>query len=69
MQVATAKYKGGIGFLFWNADNDYSKPYEDMPEMKAADLKEKDKYFRGDELPGATIKASLTPVVIPAATR
>ena len=69
VQVATAKEKGGIGFLFWNAANDYSKPYEAMPEMKAADLKEKDKYFRGDELPGATIKASLTPVVIPAATR
>ena len=32
-----------------------------MPEMKAADLKEKDKYFRGDELPATTVKASLTP--------
>ncbi len=39
VQVATAKEKGGIGFLFWNAANDYSKPYEAMPEMKAADLK------------------------------
>jgi hypothetical protein len=66
VQVATAKEKGGIGFLFWNAANDYSKPYEAMPEMKAADLKEgskaKAKYFRGDELPGGTVKASLTPV-------
>jgi len=25
-QVVTAKNKGGIGFLFWNAANDYSKP-------------------------------------------
>jgi hypothetical protein len=57
VQVATAKEKGGIGFLFWNAANDYSKPYEAMPEMKAA----KDKYFRGDELSGTTVKASLTP--------
>jgi hypothetical protein len=36
-----------------------------MPEMKAADLKEgskdKAKFFRGDELPAAIIKASLTP--------
>ena len=36
-----------------------------MPEMKAADSKEaskdKAKFFRGDELPGVTIKASLTP--------
>jgi hypothetical protein len=60
VQVATAKEKGGIGFLFWNAANDYSKPYAAMPEMRAA--KEKDKFFRGDELPGATVKASLTPV-------
>lgn len=62
VQVATAKEKGGIGFLFWNAANDYSKPYEAMPEMKAA----KDKFFRGDELPGVTVKASLTPTSIPA---
>jgi len=65
VQVATAKEKGGIGFLFWNAANDYSKPYEAMPEMKAADLKEgkdKAKYFRGDELPIATTQAALTPI-------
>lgn len=47
VQVLTAKNKGGIGFLFWNAGNDYSKPYAAMPEMKAA----KGQYFRGDELP------------------
>ena len=39
IQVETAKEKGGIGFLFWNAANDYSKPYEAMPEMKSADRK------------------------------
>jgi hypothetical protein len=69
VQVATAKEKGGIGFLFWNAANDYSKPYEAMPEMKAADLKEgskdKAKFFRGDELPTTTVKASVTPSTIP----
>jgi hypothetical protein len=46
-QVLTAKNKGGIGFLFWNANNDYSKPYTAMPEMRGA----KGQYFRGDELP------------------
>ena len=46
VQVLTAKNKGGVGFLFWNANNDYSKPYAAMPEMKAA----KGQYFRGDEL-------------------
>jgi hypothetical protein len=69
IQVATAKEKGGIGFLFWNAANDYSKPYEAMPEMRAADLKEgskeKAKFFRGDELPGSTVKTSLTSSVTP----
>jgi hypothetical protein len=63
VQVATAKEKGGIGFLFWNAANDYSKPYAAMPEMKAA----KDKYFRGDELPVKTMKASLSPEISPSA--
>jgi hypothetical protein len=54
VQVQTAKDKGGIGFLFWNAANDYSKPYTAMPEMRAA----KGKYFRGDEIPG-NVQASL----------
>jgi hypothetical protein len=60
IQVETARAKGGIGFLFWNAANDYSKPYEAMPEMKAADQKEASKpiYFRGDELPATTVQAS-----------
>ena len=83
VQVATAKEKGGIGFLFWNAANDYSKPYEAMPEMRAADLKsssakdgsnkdgsskdapKEPKYFRGDELPTSTVKASLIPIAVP----
>lgn len=59
IQVETAKAKGGNGFLFWNAANDYSKPYEAMPEMKAVNAKEK--YFRGDELPVPTVQAALVP--------
>jgi len=68
VQVQTAKEKGGIGFLFWNAANDYSKPYAAMPEMRSENAreKEKDKYFRGDELPGTSVKASLTPTTTPA---
>jgi len=70
IQVETARAKGGIGFLFWNAANDYSKPYEAMPEMKAANFKpdpnSKDapkdpRYFRGDELPATTTQAALAP--------
>ncbi len=68
IQVETARAKGGIGFLFWNAANDYSKPYIAMPEMKSdnykdASNKERSKdnprYFRGDELPAAGVQASL----------
>ncbi len=55
IQVLTAKNKGGIGFLFWNAANNYSKPYAAMPAMRA----DKGKYFRGDELPSVT-QASLS---------
>ena len=58
VQVETARTKGGVGFLFWNAANDYSKPFTAMPEMKSANYKEGSKdprYFRGDELPASTI--------------
>jgi hypothetical protein len=34
-QVSTSHDRGGIGFLFWNARNDYAKPYAAMPEMRA----------------------------------
>jgi hypothetical protein len=34
-QVSTSKQYGGIGFLFWNANNDYSKPFAAMPTMLA----------------------------------
>ncbi len=69
VQVEVAKQKGGIGFLFWNAANDYSKPFTAMPEMKSANYKEgtkeNPKYFRGDELPAAIVQASLTPAPQP----
>lgn len=35
VQVLTAKQRGGIGFLLWNARNDYSKPFAAMPAMTA----------------------------------
>jgi hypothetical protein len=68
VQVLTAKEKGGIGFLFWNAANDYSKPYAAMPEMKTANAKWKDKFFRGDELPARSFSADLMPTTNPPAT-
>jgi hypothetical protein len=45
-QVAVSQSKGGNGFLFWNANNDYSKPYAAMTQI-ASNHK---KYFRGDQV-------------------
>jgi hypothetical protein len=45
-QVTVAKDKGGIGFLFWNARNDYSKPFTAMPGMRTPP----GRFFRGDEV-------------------
>jgi hypothetical protein len=33
-QVRVAQQEGGVGFLFWNASNDYSKPFDAMPEVR-----------------------------------
>ena len=40
-QVRVSKANGGDGFLFWNARNDYSKPFAAMPVMTA----DKAQYF------------------------
>jgi hypothetical protein len=45
-QVKVSNEHGGIGFLFWNARNDYSKPFAAMPAMR-----QNPKFIRGDELP------------------
>ena len=58
VQIEVAKEKGGVGFLFWNANNDYSKPYTAMPEMRAA----KGRYFRGDEVGVKTEAVATTPI-------
>jgi len=52
-QVGTSRDRGGIGFLFWNARNDYSKPYVAMPVMK----EHADKYF-GKRPPQPAIKTA-----------
>jgi len=63
VQIEVAKQKGGIGFLFWNANNDYSKPYTAMPEMRAA----KGRYFRGDEVGAKTEPVVAMPAISTAA--
>jgi hypothetical protein len=52
IQVAASHTKGANGFLFWNANNDYSKPYSAMPEMRGDPAK----YFRGDEVKSSAEK-------------
>ena len=34
-QVAVSNQKGGVGYLFWNANNNYSKPFAAMPVLMA----------------------------------
>ena len=46
-QVKTSNERGGIGFLFWNARNDYAKPFGAMPVMEA----NKVKYFHVPKAP------------------
>ena len=58
-QVKVAKEKGGDGFLFWNANNDYSKPYAAMTQV-AANHKN---YFRGDEVATAAVVRPAPPVL------
>jgi hypothetical protein len=65
VQIEVAKQKGGVGFLFWNANNDYSKPYAAMPEMQLA--KNKGRYFRGDEVGAKPEPTTLTPAAATAA--
>jgi putative glycosyl hydrolase protein len=60
VQTEIAKQKGGVGFLFWNANNDYSKPFAAMPEMRTA--KDKGRFFRGDELPAKAEPPAVVPV-------
>jgi len=60
-QVKVAKEKGGDGFLFWNANNDYSKPYAAMTQV-AANHKA---YFRGDEAATAAVARPVQPALPP----
>ena len=45
-QVSASHENSGVGFLFWNARNDYKQPFLAMPEMAAAH----GRFFRGDEV-------------------
>ena len=56
-QVSTSKQHGGDGFLFWNARNDYSKPFAAMPVM----MKDPKTYLGVAPPPAATPQQSPTP--------
>ena len=62
-QVGTSKEHGGIGFLFWNARNDYAKPFAAMPTM----LANKKNYLQVPvELAGPAHTAAPAPTPAPA---
>jgi hypothetical protein len=66
IQVSVAKEQGGVGFLFWNARNDYSKVFPAMAEMRAAP----GRFFRGDEIPASQPNSSASlPPATPAVTK
>jgi hypothetical protein len=52
-QVLASKQRGGVGFLLWNARNDYEKPFAAMPAMVA----DSGRYF------GKVDPASIQPAV------
>jgi hypothetical protein len=56
-QVSVAREQGGVGFLFWNARNDYSKLFPAMAEMRAAP----GRFFRGDEIQVSPRTSSASP--------
>ena len=62
-QVGTSRDQGGIGFLFWNARNDYAKPYLAMPTMR----EHADKYF-GKRPPQVAVTATAKEKKHPKAT-
>jgi hypothetical protein len=66
IQVSVAKDQGGVGFLLWNARNDYSKVFPAMAEMRAAP----GRFFRGDEIPASHPNSSASlPAATPAVTK
>ncbi len=54
-QMSASESKGGIGFLFWNARNDYAKPYSAFGQVARSHKQ----YFRGDELSDAARTAAI----------
>ena len=56
-QVSTSKEHGGIGFLFWNAGNDYSKPFAAMPTM----MTHPDNYLKGPKVAQSAAVQGKTP--------
>ena len=64
-QVRTSKEHGGIGFLLWNARNDYSKPYLAMPVMSAAPAT----YFGKADLPPVEAQKPTKPIAKPMASK
>lgn len=64
VQVLAAKQHGGIGFLLWNARNDYARPLAAMPAM-TADAR---RYYGKTDAAAPTHVATTTPLPAPRKT-
>ncbi len=60
VQVKASKAKGGTGFLFWNARNDYAKPFTAMEQMRSRPSQ----YLKAAD--GGPVKAAAKTTVAPA---
>ena len=59
-QVSVANQHGGVGYLFWNANNDYSKPFAAMPTLMALRRPRETEKADGKERAASAIPASPT---------
>ncbi len=54
-QVNVAYQNGGVGYLFWNANNDYSKPFAAVPALAALERRRE----TGEAAPKATAEIKI----------
>jgi len=63
-QVSVANRHGGVGYLFWNAHNDYSKPFAAMPDLMAIKRERAAAEDEGKKAEGANIPAASSAMLV-----
>ena len=59
-QVSVANQHGGVGYLFWNANNDYSKPFAAMPALRGLARRRESEKAEPKERAASTLPAAAT---------